>query len=484
MATSTATMRILISMVTGQTLAGGGSINEACASVTACSRRAPGQCSLTAVLLAAFVSLGDWQIGRAQEKQALIDSFERGTQTSVELAGGVAVDGLPRYQHVRGRRAGTTRRARSCSTTCLAATGRPGYRVLTPFVRDGTRRLLLVDRGWVPLGESRDVLPAVDVVSRSTARCSGRLDQLPVPGVRVGAAARARRHELAARAEFPAPRPDLEQALGAPRRVAHPAARCRRARRLRARLAARARLRPGASPRLRDPVVRARASGCSSPSSPSACSASTGTPPHPGTRLMNATPRATPPRRRGRRQLRAARRAVLRAAGCRLLALLRPSRWRPAGGTNKGDLIDPAGRCRRSRCAQPDGTPTGAGLPAGQVDDAVPGRRRLRRALPQGAVPYRASRASRSTRTWTACSACSSRPATAATRRSSPPNIRTSRSRARRRSGLAAALLAQFPALRRRAAGDAGRHLCHRPARQPRAELFCARRPTRRCSPT
>ena len=36
---------------------------------------------LTAASLAAFVSLGWWQVGRAREKQALVESFQRSSST-------------------------------------------------------------------------------------------------------------------------------------------------------------------------------------------------------------------------------------------------------------------------------------------------------------------------------------------------------------------------------------------------------------------
>ena len=140
----------------------------------------------TAVLLATFVSLGWWQIGRAREKQAMIESFARGTQTSVELADGITIDELPRYQHIRVE--GRYDPAHQVLLDNMPSQqGRPGYRVLTPFVRESSDVLLLVDRGWVPLGESREVLPAV-YVSPEHRTVQGRLDQLPVPGVRVGAA--------------------------------------------------------------------------------------------------------------------------------------------------------------------------------------------------------------------------------------------------------------------------------------------------------
>ena len=56
----------------------------------------------TGAALAAFVSLGYWQLGRASEKQALIDAFIAGNLTSVD-ATGLGFDELARYQHVRLR---------------------------------------------------------------------------------------------------------------------------------------------------------------------------------------------------------------------------------------------------------------------------------------------------------------------------------------------------------------------------------------------
>lgn len=170
-----------------------------------------GAALLTAAALAAFVCLGWWQIGRAREKQALIDSFARGTQTSVELAGDVTVDELPRYQHVRAE--GHYEPAHQVLLDNMPSSeGRPGYRVLTPFRRQGAERLLLVDRGWLPLGASRERLPPVSVSPEFRA-VSGRLDQLPVPGVRVGEAGTPGDTRWPRLLNFPQQH-DLEQALG------------------------------------------------------------------------------------------------------------------------------------------------------------------------------------------------------------------------------------------------------------------------------
>jgi len=167
---------------------------------------------LTAVSLSAFVSLGWWQVGRAREKQAMIESFQRGTQSSVDIRGDVSVDELPRYQHVRVE--GHYEPAQQILIDNMPSqAGLPGFRVLTPFRRAGSERLLLVDRGWVPLGATRQDLPAV-FVSPEFRAVSGRLDTLPAPGVRVGNAGVAGDTSWPRVLNFPR-QPDIEEALGA-----------------------------------------------------------------------------------------------------------------------------------------------------------------------------------------------------------------------------------------------------------------------------
>lgn len=140
---------------------------------------------VTIVMLTACVALGWWQLDRAREKQALVDAFERGGTGTVPLTV-ASVDDLPRYQRVS-----VTGRYESQRQILLDAmpssTGQAGYRVLTPLRRADGGTLLLVDRGWVPMGLDRSRLPDISV-SGAPRTVHGRLDQLPVPGLRVGAA--------------------------------------------------------------------------------------------------------------------------------------------------------------------------------------------------------------------------------------------------------------------------------------------------------
>ncbi len=64
--------------------------------------------------------------------------------------------------------------------------GVAGYHVLTALRVAGRRERVLVNRGWVPVGGDRRVLPEVAVGGESRA-VSGRLERLPRPGMRLGA---------------------------------------------------------------------------------------------------------------------------------------------------------------------------------------------------------------------------------------------------------------------------------------------------------
>jgi surfeit locus 1 family protein len=108
-----------------------------------------------ALACAAGIALGNWQGRRADEKRALAARLER-----------VAVVGefVPRYTVYLDNK---VRR------------GKAGYEVVTPLKLRGSEEHVLVDRGWVEAGKTRDVVPEVPT-PRGDVRIEGiALEHLP-----------------------------------------------------------------------------------------------------------------------------------------------------------------------------------------------------------------------------------------------------------------------------------------------------------------
>lgn len=127
--------------------------------------------------LALFASLGRWQLERAEEKRALIESFRRGGEQLLELPSGLSP--VERYQRLRAR--GRYDPARQFLLDNMTFDGQAGFRVLTPLLlEDG--RVLVVDRGFVPGGGDRGRTPEI-AVEDAPREVVGRADTLPRPGI-------------------------------------------------------------------------------------------------------------------------------------------------------------------------------------------------------------------------------------------------------------------------------------------------------------
>ena len=134
-------------------------------------------------VLGLLVGLGQWQLHRANEKRSLQAAFARGAETPVALPA-VPTEAM---RYVRVRAEGRYSGERQFLLDNITHEGVAGYRVVTPFEIDGGV-LLLVDRGWIPVGTDRAQLPNVRVGERVRV-VTGRLDLPPQAGMRLSAAA-------------------------------------------------------------------------------------------------------------------------------------------------------------------------------------------------------------------------------------------------------------------------------------------------------
>lgn len=125
-----------------------------------------------------FYALGQWQLGRAEEKDLIQQQHDRAPSFDTLPAAGNA----PRYARVR--LSGRFDTQRHVLVDNQVFQGRAGVHVLTPFQLDDGR-WLLVNRGWLPLPADRRSLPDVPTPDGGQ-KLSGKLDEMYRPGKRLG----------------------------------------------------------------------------------------------------------------------------------------------------------------------------------------------------------------------------------------------------------------------------------------------------------
>jgi surfeit locus 1 family protein len=135
---------------------------------------------LAIALIAMLVSLGRWQLQRAAEKRVLFDSFAAPGVDARPID--LQTARVPRYSYVQA--VGSYDATRQILIDNMVEGERPGYFVITPFALQ-KGGWVLVNRGWVPFGQSRADRPAVPV-GGTLRTIRGRADNLPSPGIKMG----------------------------------------------------------------------------------------------------------------------------------------------------------------------------------------------------------------------------------------------------------------------------------------------------------
>lgn len=113
--------------------------------------------------LVATLSLGLWQLSRAEQKQAMQATMQRAAQ--LPLLGNASLFGAPDPQNLMHRRVALQGRWQALGTVFLEnrqMNAKPGFFVLTPLKPEPAGPLVLVLRGWAPRDfQNRAALPPV-----------------------------------------------------------------------------------------------------------------------------------------------------------------------------------------------------------------------------------------------------------------------------------------------------------------------------------
>lgn len=113
------------------------------------------------IALPILISLGIWQLNRAEEKKVLQQEYDRRANdgpVSIEKQVQKADD----LRFYRVTATGHYDVDHQILIDNRTHEGRAGYHVITPLKVSGSDTRVLVNRGWVPLGVSRQVLPDVN----------------------------------------------------------------------------------------------------------------------------------------------------------------------------------------------------------------------------------------------------------------------------------------------------------------------------------
>lgn len=132
---------------------------------------------LSLVFISLFIGLGFWQLSRGREKQAIITEFQKRTKQPPYSASDLS--NVRDWRFYQVELTGTFDNKHTVLLDNKIYNGKIGYEVYTPFRADGFDTPLLVDRGFIPLGVSRNALPAVPKATADTTSIRGMLNLPP-----------------------------------------------------------------------------------------------------------------------------------------------------------------------------------------------------------------------------------------------------------------------------------------------------------------
>jgi len=122
--------------------------------------------SLIVATLVLLISLGFWQLDRANEKRAIENQITRANSGDVELINSVEFLKEKEYYHVRLQGAYIDDKQFIYDNQIVDQIS--GYYVLTPFVLKGDSAAILINRGFIPWNGRRDKLADIDVGAKLT----------------------------------------------------------------------------------------------------------------------------------------------------------------------------------------------------------------------------------------------------------------------------------------------------------------------------
>ena len=113
---------------------------------------------MTIIGLSLFSGLGTWQVYRAIEKQTIQLEMDSKEKQQVILLDKRTKD-LQNNVYLKVEAIGKYDQSGEVLIDNAIHNGKAGYHVITPFILKQDKSVIMVNRGWVPVGNDRSVLP-------------------------------------------------------------------------------------------------------------------------------------------------------------------------------------------------------------------------------------------------------------------------------------------------------------------------------------
>ncbi|MCX7068138.1 MAG: SURF1 family protein [Methylococcales bacterium] len=138
-------------------------------------------------LLALLLSLGMWQLGRAQEKRDFLSQQQQAQTVETVPLSTATEDNADTSRYKKLEVAGRYDTRQQFLIDNQVSEGKVGYFVLTPFMLQGENKGVLVNRGWIAANSDRTQLPDVSMIAESTV-ITGRANHFPSVGIKLAGA--------------------------------------------------------------------------------------------------------------------------------------------------------------------------------------------------------------------------------------------------------------------------------------------------------
>jgi len=117
------------------------------------------------LLLPLLLWLGFWQLDRAEQKRMLLQEYDqRGHEKPLYITQIKGFNESLRYKSVV--LSGKFDNKKIILLDNKFHEHQPGFQVITPLRVNGTKKVMLVNRGWVPLGKNRQTLPNITAITQ------------------------------------------------------------------------------------------------------------------------------------------------------------------------------------------------------------------------------------------------------------------------------------------------------------------------------